>query len=49
MAIPKGNKCGAKVAPEDWFVLKTLFFAKKIQKQVIFAFYKSSFSLKWEK
>lgn len=35
--------------PEVLFVLKTPFFAKKIQKQEILAFYKSLFSLKWEK
>ncbi len=33
--------------PEVLFVLKTSFFAKKIQKQEILAFYKSLFSLKW--
>ncbi len=35
--------------PEVLFVLKTSFFAKKIQKQEILAFYKSLFSLKHEK
>ena len=35
--------------PEVLFVLKMPFFAKKIQKQEILAFYKSLFSLKWEK
>jgi hypothetical protein len=34
---------------EVLFVLKTPFFAKKIQKQEILAFYKSLFSLKQEK
>ena len=33
---------------EVLFVLKTPFFAKKIQKQEILAFYKSLFSLKQE-
>ena len=32
--------------PEVLFVLKTSFFAIKIQKQEILAFYKSLFSLK---
>lgn len=37
------------IPPGVLFVLKTPFFAKKIQKQEILAFYKSLFSLKWEK
>jgi hypothetical protein len=39
----------AATTPEVLFVLKMPFFAKKIQKQEILAFYKSLFSLKWEK
>ena len=33
----------------SFFVLKSLFFAEKIQKQEILGFYKSLFSLKWKK
>ena len=32
----------------SFFVLKSLFFAEKIQKKEIFGFYKSLFSLKWK-